>query len=656
MNYSDRTKEELISELLALKQSYNADKGKYDKEISLLKQAEERVNKSEEKFRKAFVTSPDSVNINRLSDGMFISVNEGFTKISGYTVDEIIGKTSLECNIWSNEDDRKTLVTELKIKGSIENFEAVFRKKDGTCFHGLMSASTIELDGIPHILSVTKDISRRIRIEEELSHEQFLVNALMNNLTDHVYFKDRESRFIRINKSHSLSFGLNNPDEAIGKTDFDFFSKEHAQQAFDDEQTIIRTGRQMSREEKLTRENYPDSWSSTIKLPLRDKNGNIIGTFGISRDITEQKKSEEQLFLLANALKSISECVSITDMNDKVLFLNESFLRTYGYKKDELEGKIIGLIGSPNNPPELVSSILPATKQGSWQGELLNRKKDGSEFPVFLSTSVILDDLQQPIALIGVANDITKRKLAEAEIKLKNELLESVNAEKDKFFSILAHDLRGPLSAFVGATQILSEEIQTMNMDEIKDITLSMKTSAANIYNLLENLLEWSRLRRGVMDFVPEKLNLKNKIGLCINVLSESAKEKKVAITNSIPGDIEILADNHMFDTIIRNLVSNAIKFTPVGGNVNIEADRMRDNSIGIKIRDSGIGMSQDLIRKLFQLNEKTSRNGTEGEPSTGLGLLLCKEFIEKHNGIIWVESEVGKGSTFSFSIPETNG
>lgn len=255
------------------------------------------------------------------------------------------------------------------------------------------------------------------------------------------------------------------------------------------------------------------------------------------------------------------------------------------------------------------------------------------------------------IGTFGISRDITKNKLAEEEIKLKNELLQIINSEKDKFFSILAHDLRGPLSAFIAATEIITEEIQTMRIEEIKEITLSMKTSATNIYSLLENLLEWSRLRRGVMDFIPEKIKLKKKIEECIEILSESARKKGIEILISIREVIDVLADRHMFDTIIRNLMSNAIKFTPVGGKVTITAGYIEDHIVEIKISDSGIGMPPELKDKLFLLNEKTSRKGTEGESSTGLGLLLCKEFIEKHNGKIWVESEVGKGSTFSFTI-----
>jgi signal transduction histidine kinase len=256
--------------------------------------------------------------------------------------------------------------------------------------------------------------------------------------------------------------------------------------------------------------------------------------------------------------------------------------------------------------------------------------------------------------LISIGSQIAmaiERKKAEEEINLKNEQLQAINAEKDKFFSIIAHDLRGPLSAFVAATQIITEEVQSMSIEAIRDITDSMKTSATNIYSLLENLLEWSRLRRGGMDFIPAKLNLKKKIVECIEVLSESAHKKRIEIEISVPNELEVMADNHMFESVIRNLISNAIKFTVAGGKVIISAFPNNDHSIEVKISDTGIGMTPELKNKLFQISEKTNRPGTDGEPSTGLGLLLCKEFIEKHEGKIWVESEVGKGSTFSFSI-----
>jgi len=657
MNHKDKTVEELTKELKDLQHEYNSMKELYEKEISGLRQAEEKIRKSEEKFRIAYKTNPDLININRLSDGMYISINDGFTRILGYTEEDAIGRTSLDMNIWVNPEERIALVKELRAKGEVKNFETKFLSKDGNIVNGIMASSLVDLDGVPHILSIIKDVTIRKRAEEALAKEQFLINALMNNFSDYVYFKDLESRFIRINKSLALSFGLDDPAQAVGKTDFDFFTKEHAQQAFEDEQTIIRTGQLLNTEEKETHPNRPDTWVSTIKLPLTDNDGNIIGTFGISRDITKRKQAEAELtqeqYLMRTLMDNLPDHIYFKDHASRFLRINKALAQFLGLNDP---AQAIEKTDFDFFTGEHAQQAFEDEQKIIRTGQLLSteEKETHHDRPDTWVSTIKLplsDKDGNIIGTFGISRDITKHKLAEEEIKLKNELLQIINAEKDKFFSILAHDLRGPLSAFVAATKIITEEIQTMKFEEIKEITLSMKTSASNIYGLLENLLEWSRLRRGVMDFIPERFNLKKKIEECINVLSESARKKGIEIKIFVPDELDVLADSHMFEAVIRNLVSNAIKFTTSGGKVTLTAGYNEDHTIEIKISDSGIGMTPELKNKLFQINEKTSRPGTEGEPSTGLGLLLCKEFVEKHNGKIWVESEVGKGSTFSFTI-----
>jgi PAS domain S-box-containing protein len=657
MSHINKTAEELTKELKELTIEYNSMKALFETEISGLRHEEEKIRKSEEKFRIAYMTNPDLININRLSDGMYISINDGFTRILGYTEEDAIGRTSLDMNIWVNPEERINLVNTLMAKGEIKNFETKFLSKNGNIVNGIMSSSLIDLDGVPHILSIIKDITIHKMAEEALAKEQFLINALMNNLSDHVYFKDRDSRFIRINKSLALSFGLDDPALAEGKTDFDFFTREHAQQAFEDEQAIIRTSQLLNTEEKETHPNRPDTWVSTIKLPLTENDGNIIGTFGISRDVTKRKQAEEELaqeqYLMRTLMDNLPDHIYFKDHESHFLRVNKALAQFLGLNDP---AQAIKKTDFDFFTGEHAQQAYEDEQKIIRTGQLLSteEKETHHDRPDTWVSTIKLplsDKDGNIIGTFGISRDITKNKLAEEEIKLKNELLQIINSEKDKFFSILAHDLRGPLSAFVSATQIIAEEIQTMGIEEIKEITLSMKTSATNIYSLLENLLEWSRLRRGVMDFIPEKINLKKKIEECVAVLSESARKKGIEILISIPEVIDVLADSLMFDTVIRNLISNAIKFTPVGGKVTLTAGYIEDHTVEIKISDSGIGMTPELKDKLFLLNEKTSRKGTEGEPSTGLGLLLCKEFIEKHNGKIRVESEVGKGSTFSFTI-----
>ena len=695
MNSMGNLEEEFMKEQKDLQSEFNSLKEIYEKEINELRQSEEKVRKSCEKYKIAYMNSPDAININRLSDGMYVSVNDGFTKILGYTENDAIGRSSLEMNIWVNPEDRENLVKELESGGNVKDYEADFLSKTGNIVPGLLSASLIDLDGVPHILTVVRDITASKKAEEALAKEQFLINSLMNNLSDHVYFKDLNSKFIRTNKSHAISFGLSDPKHVIGKSDFDFFTEQAANQAFEDEQAIIKTGQSIFKEEKLTRKDCSDVWFSAMKMPLRDNDGKIIGTFGISRDITGRKRSELENYALFEIIQGITS----TDKLDELLKLIHNSLGKVVYADNcfvALKDQTSGLFSFPYFVDKVDTTPIPTSMGKSCSDYvfrtvkplLLNQKKFDSlveqgevELIGSNSPSWIGIPLQTPSKVIGVLvlqhyekenvyseNDLKflvsignqiaiaiERKKAEEEISFKNEQLQLINAEKDKFFSIIAHDLRGPLSAFVDATQILTEEIQNMDLEEIKDITMSMKTSASNIYGLLENLLEWSRLRRGAMDFVPENLNLKKKIEASIDVLSESARKKRIGLTISVPGELEIRADIHMFDTIIRNLISNAIKFTISGGKVIVTANYNGDHYIVVKISDSGIGMTPELKNKLFQIDEKTSRPGTEGETSTGLGLLLCKEFIEKHGGKIWVESSVGQGSTFSFSLPLEN-
>ena len=695
MNNEEKTKADLIDELKDLQKEYNSQIELYHSEISDLRQEIEKISRSEEILRLAYKSSPDSININRLSDGMYVSINEGFTNVMGYTEKDAIGRTSLEMNIWVNPDDRINMVRELQANGKVKNFEARFLSQEGRIVHGLLSASLIDLDGVAHILTVVRDITLYKKAEEALAKERFLINALMNNLTDHVYFKDLESKFIRNNKSHANSFGLDDPDQVIGKSDFDFFAEQAARQAFEDEQTIIKTGQPILKEEKLTRKDNSIAWFSAMKLPLRDDKGDIIGTFGISRDITQRKRTELENLVNYEITQGITSTSHLDELLKlihlslgKVVYADNCFVALYNQKSglftfpyfvDKIDPKPLPTSMGKSCSAYVYRTVKPLLLTQKIFEDLVEQNEVelvGSNSPSWIGIP-----LQTPARVIGVLvlqhyeeenvyseGDLRfltfigsqiafaiERKKSEEEIALKNELLQALNLEKDKFFSILAHDLRGPLSAFVAATQILTEEIQTMDFEEIKEITLSMKTSATNIYSLLENLLEWSRLRRGGMEFIPVKLNLKNKTEICIGVLHESARKKGIEIINSIPGEIEVIADIHMFESVVRNLISNAIKFSTKGGKVNVIAGQSDDHFIEVRISDSGIGISPEMKEKLFQINEKINRPGTEGEPSTGLGLLLCKEFIEKCGGRIRVESEAGIGSVFSFTLPEWN-
>lgn len=261
------------------------------------------------------------------------------------------------------------------------------------------------------------------------------------------------------------------------------------------------------------------------------------------------------------------------------------------------------------------------------------------------------DENGAPLLVTGVVMDITDRKEIEHQIKDKNEQLLQANSEKDKFFSIISHDLRGPLGSFMSLSEMLAEDIDDFSQEEIKKMAEDLKDSSANIYDLLENLLQWSKMRQNKIAFVPKSLNLCSLVKANTDPLLHISKLKDINLVIDVPPDLEIKADENMIGTVIRNFVSNALKYTRKNGKVSILAKKLGNGAIEIAVIDNGIGMNKKITDNLFRLDVDTSRNGTDGEASTGLGLLLCKEFVEHHGSEIVIESRENEGSKFSFVL-----
>ena len=260
------------------------------------------------------------------------------------------------------------------------------------------------------------------------------------------------------------------------------------------------------------------------------------------------------------------------------------------------------------------------------------------------------------IAILIVKNK--RKKLLNEELNNRNQVISQqndqlavVNAEKDKFFSIIAHDLRGPFNGFLGLTQVMAEDLPSMSPAEIQTIAQSLNNSASNLYSLLENLLTWSQLLRGLTPFTPAPVRLLPLVEKSLQPVLDAVMKKGIDITFNVPDYLEVFADENMIESTIRNLVSNAVKFTKKGGLITITAKAVSQKSVEFRIRDTGIGMNEQILKNLFKLDHNASRRGTENEPSSGLGLIICKEFVEKHGGQIHVESAEGQGSTFYFTI-----
>jgi len=252
----------------------------------------------------------------------------------------------------------------------------------------------------------------------------------------------------------------------------------------------------------------------------------------------------------------------------------------------------------------------------------------------------------------GLIVDITERKQAENEINLKNVELSNLVAEKDRFISIIAHDLRNPFNVLLGLTQLLEDDLPNLTPDDIHKMVTALRGTTLSVYNLLENLLEWALIKRGNAGFNPKLFILQAKMDEFLHPVLELANKKNIEISYCVPDDLMVYADRSMMGSIIRNLASNAIKFTPQNGKVILSAYAVGDQSIEISISDTGIGMNKSLLDNLFNIDRKKNRRGTDGESSSGLGLIICKEFVEKHGGSIRAESKVGKGTTIYLTLP----
>lgn len=371
----------------------------------------------------------------------------------------------------------------------------------------------------------------------------------------------------------------------------------------------------------------------------------------ISEELAMRLKESEEKYraLVENANEAI-----FVIQNQRIVFANKACELITGISLDKMKELPMNQVFVTEQDEKMLQqqSDLTSEKISAIKSEFLI-KNQKEIFRWILINSVRIT-WNGSAGTLNMAIDITERKENENLIVQKNEELQNLNATKDKFFSIIAHDLRGPLSTFLGATEFMAEQFSSLSLGQIQDLNQSMLKSATNLFRLLENLLQWSHIQRGTISFNPISIPLSQVVEDCIEIAQEQALAKSIKITSSVPNEWNVIADTNMLQTVLRNLLSNAIKFTPKGGDVSISAMSPDEAHIVVSISDTGIGMSPAIIENLFNIGGKTNRAGTENEPSSGLGLLLCKEFIEKNNGQIWVKSEMGKGSTISFSILKT--
>ena len=276
---------------------------------------------------------------------------------------------------------------------------------------------------------------------------------------------------------------------------------------------------------------------------------------------------------------------------------------------------------------------------------------DGRSVWLNINKAPLYDDKNDVIGIVGVTDDITQRIEFHEKLIATQKEMELLNKQKDKFFSIIAHDLRSPFSGMLGFTEILIDDYTELSEDEKKFYIQGIYSSLKDLLTLIDNLLTWSRVQLNRVDFDPKEIFLRKIVDSVFSSQRIAANNKQIKLESEISADIKAYADADMIETVIRNLVSNAIKFTNIEGTIKVNAIDGRD-FVKVEIQDNGVGMKPEIANNLFEIDSHASTKGTKGEKGTGLGLIICKEFLEKHGGTISVESEIGKGTTISFSLP----
>jgi PAS domain S-box-containing protein len=523
------------------------------------------------------------------------------------------------------------------------------------------------------IYTVMEDITERKNAEQALKNSEEKYKQLSHqfrlmsdNIPDLVWAKDLDCNFTFVNKALCQRLLIaKDTNEPIGKKDMYFAARQrnlHPERkdwhTFGEicvnSDEIVLKNKKPQRFDEYGNVEGEFLFLDVYKAPIFDETGNIIGTVGHGRIVTKEKEIEKKLTESENRLRALSEATyEAIFISDKGICIetNEAASRLFGYKYEEL----IGIFGTAVIAPESKEFV----KQNMLSGyekpyDAIALRKDGTKFPAeFLGRMFKYKDRKVRITAV---RDITERKKAEQELKEKEAKLEKSNKTKDKFFSIIAHDLKAPFNTLLGFSNLLYENFDDYSKEEQKEFLNIIRNGINSSYKLLENLLVWSRSQRGAIKFKPEKINLHLLTNEIQKLLNQSILKKSILFENKIAGKFYVYADKDMLSTIIRNLLSNAIKFTPKGGNITLVSRLKKtiksQEYVEISVKDSGVGISEQMQSKLFDIGEAISTRGTENEKGTGLGLILCKEFVEKHNGEIWVESKVGKGTTFYFSIP----
>ena len=374
----------------------------------------------------------------------------------------------------------------------------------------------------------------------------------------------------------------------------------------------------------------------------------------ILSDISDIRKSQQEIKKLSTAVEQSASSIVITDLEGNIIYGNPQLFNLTGYKPEELYGQNIRLLSSGHHSDEFYRNLWDTILQGgTWKGEFYNRKKDGSLFWENATISAIFDERGRIVNFMAIKEDVTEKKAQQLALEESERKLRKLNATKDTFFSIIGHDLMNPFNALMGFNELTIESINLKDYEQASTYASIVNESSKRVFSLLQNLLIWSKSQSKKIEVQTSAFKISELVDNTLATLHNNAVKKNIEIEVQLSNDEIICADTNILSTVLRNLISNSIKFSDPGGAITISIRRLNHDLL-FQVSDTGSGIPNELIDQLFVLDKTTSTKGTGGEVGTGLGLIICKEFIEAHKGTIWVENLNQGGCRFSFTIPVT--
>jgi PAS domain S-box-containing protein len=626
------------------------------RDITEQKKVEEALKKSEEQFRKIFDNSIEGI-FQTTIDGKLIRINPAFAQLFGYnsTEEMMDNVANARTQLYFDTEERDLFIKQLCKNGYVKNYELKFAKRDGKPFWvstntriiGSGNGDTAYLEGTIIDITEKKQAQKLIKLSEGRLKRAELVSHI-GNWELHV-----NKNKIIASEGAKVIYGISE-----GQADYSAIQNI----PLSEYRPLLDQAMKNLLEESIPYEleyKIKAADSGLIKdiysQAFYNKNKRIV--FGIIQDITDRKQAEETIReseihfrTLANSGQAL---IWTSGLDQKCNYFNQVWLDFTGRSlEQELgDGWIQGV--HPDDLPfcyETYTNAFDRQEKFSMVYRIMHAS--GEYRYIQDSGSPRYNSKGEFIRYIGHCLDITKQKQNEDALRESEVRLQELNATKDKFFSIIAHDLKSPFNSIMGLSDLLELQIKGKDYSGIEEYATLIKNSSKLAVDLLKNLLEWSRSQTGRMEFSPEYIKIRPLTKEVISLLDLQSREKLIEIRMELPRNLTAFADKAMISTVLRNLISNALKFTNPGGRITLSGKQTAKGTT-VTVEDNGIGMKAVNLEKIFRIDQNHSTLGTLNEKGTGLGLILCKEFIDKHSGKIWAESEPNKGSAFHFFLPK---